>query len=259
MLKCPNCNESLQKVNKSYKCKNNHAFDISKEGYLNLLLSKTNAGDNQEMIKARNSFLNNGYYNFLKERIENKINTLLNINSIILDAGCGSGFYLNNLTQKNIIGLDISKHAIKLAAKNNQNALFIVASANQIPLEDSSVDLILNIFSPFFKDEFNRVLKKDGYLLKVIPNSDHLIELKEILYSRVYKTAEKIIEEESLELISQENYSKKVIIHNNDLPNLLMMTPYQYKTSKEDLKKIEDIRNLEVTLDFKVLLYKKTF
>ena len=62
MLICPVCKEKLQIVNNSYKCINNHSFDISKSGYTNLLISKTNSGDNQEMVNARFVFLNKGYY-----------------------------------------------------------------------------------------------------------------------------------------------------------------------------------------------------
>ena len=70
MLICPICKEKLQIVNNSYKCINNHSFDISKSGYTNLLISKTNSGDNQEMVNARFVFLNKGYYKNLALKIK---------------------------------------------------------------------------------------------------------------------------------------------------------------------------------------------
>ena len=40
ILICPVCGENLSKTEKSYTCTNRHSFDISKSGYVNLLLSK---------------------------------------------------------------------------------------------------------------------------------------------------------------------------------------------------------------------------
>ena len=83
MLICPNCLNKLNKVNNTYKCSSKHSFDISKEGYINLLLNKSKAGDNQEMIKARKEFLEKGYFNPLVDGIINTMQTL-DINSLIL-------------------------------------------------------------------------------------------------------------------------------------------------------------------------------
>ena len=61
-LVCPKCKKELQLNNRTFKCQNNHSFDLSKEGYVNLLLNKVDAGDNKEMVNARSDFLNKGYY-----------------------------------------------------------------------------------------------------------------------------------------------------------------------------------------------------
>ena len=62
---CPVCKEKLSQNEKSYKCLNNHSFDISKQGYLNLSLSSSkNTGDEKNMIKARKAFLDKDYYLF---------------------------------------------------------------------------------------------------------------------------------------------------------------------------------------------------
>ena len=97
MLICPKCKLKLTKDhnnnNHFFRCPNNHCFDISKEGYVNLLLSKTDAGDNKDLIKARVEFLNKGYYFNLVEKLQDIIKQL-NINTL-LDAGCGTGYYTN--------------------------------------------------------------------------------------------------------------------------------------------------------------------
>ena len=61
-MQCPKCFNKLIRENNSYKCMNNHCYDISKEGYINLLLSKTNAGDNKDLIEGRINFLSKDFY-----------------------------------------------------------------------------------------------------------------------------------------------------------------------------------------------------
>ena len=51
----------------------------------------------------------------------------------------------------------------------------------KLPFEDNEFDLLLNIFAPHNEEEFSRVCNK--YILKVIPNKEHLLELKKLLYS----------------------------------------------------------------------------
>ena len=107
LLLCPVCKECLAKdsSSKTYKCSNNHSYDIAKEGYVNLLISNQkrskNLGDSKEMVLARIDFLNRGYYKVLSDKINqiiaealgNKKNDKINI----LDLGCGEGYYLVNL------------------------------------------------------------------------------------------------------------------------------------------------------------------
>ena len=72
---CPVCFKKINKEvtliknEKSYTCLNNHSFDISKEGYINLLQINANNGDNETLIKAREQFLNKDYYKPLKDKL----------------------------------------------------------------------------------------------------------------------------------------------------------------------------------------------
>lgn len=258
MIICPNCKEKLQKINKSYQCINKHSFDIAKEGYVNLLLNKRNSGDNKLMIRARKEFLEKGYFKVLANQIlKHIIDTNLN-NPSILDIGCADGYYTNIINKKipNILGIDISKEAIKLAAKAYRDIEFVVASSKELPVSNSSTNIILSVFSPVFVDEIIRVLKDDGILIKVTPNSNHLIELKEIVYENVYYTKEKLIEDDRLLLVSSNDLTYSLNIPNSDLRNLITMTPYYYKTNPEDLKALEMIETLDITFDFCISIYK---
>ena len=72
---CPYCqNQLLATSNKNYACELNHNFDVSKEGYINLLpvnqKKSKYPGDNEMMISARRIFLELGFYDPLIEHIK---------------------------------------------------------------------------------------------------------------------------------------------------------------------------------------------
>lgn len=259
MYNCPNCKTTLKKINNTYKCLNNHSFDIAKEGYVNLLLNQPKAGDNKQMIKSRNQFLHKGYFDNLVIEVIKTIDDLTLDNPCILDVGCADGYYpgIISKTYPNIIGMDISKDAIKLAAKTYKKIDFFVASGKDIPIKNNSISIILNIFSPHFLDEFLRILKPNGYIIKITPNENHLLELKQVIYDDVYLTKEKLIEDSSLKLINSNDLNYKVTLDNEDILNLITMTPYFYKTNDADLLKLEKLNRLNITLDFKIAIYKK--
>lgn len=253
---CPKCKEKLVKVNNSYKCINNHSFDISKEGYVNLLLSKTNAGDNNILIKSRHNFLCNGYYEPLAFKLKELINDFAP--NTLLDAGCGTGYYASILKNSipNIIGCDISKDAIKLASKKNKDIQYIVASNQSIPVKDCSVDIILNIFAPYFEEEFNRILN-NGYLIIVHTGPKHLWELKQLIYNKPYLNKKEIYDLKHFSLIKEEEICYQVNIPQNDLHLLFSMTPYYYKTKKEDISKINSVESLNTTINFTISIFKQ--
>ncbi|HHX70112.1 MAG TPA: methyltransferase domain-containing protein, partial [Gallicola sp.] len=251
----------LNKVNNTYKCSSKHSFDISKEGYINLLLNKSKAGDNQEMIKARKEFLEKGYFNPLVDGIINTMQTLDINNPNIIDIGCADGYYTYAISKHypKIIGLDISKDAIKYAARKYKDILFVVANAKKLPIQSEEVDIALNIFAPHFLDELKRVLKNGGYIIKATPNKKHLFELKEIIYENTYLTKEKQINEDDLILVKSTDLNYKKDIMSQDLINLFKMTPYTYKTKQTDIDKLKQIKKLLITFDFNISVYKKTF
>ncbi len=253
---CPKCKEKLNKVNNTYKCLNNHSYDISKEGYINLLLSKTNAGDNELLIKARHSFLNNDYYLPLANKLKIIINDL--DPKTILDAGCGTGYYTSKLktNDNTIYGSDISKDAIKLASKHSKDINYIVASNQFIPLEDKSIDLILNIFAPYFNDEFNRLLN-NGYLIIVHTAKKHLWELKKLIYENPYLNKKETFNLNNFSLVSEETIDYNIDIPQEDLHLLFSMTPYYYKTKKEDIQKINTVSSLNVTISFTISIFRQ--
>jgi len=76
------------------------------------------------------------------------------------------------------LGLDVSKPALRRAARSHQRADAARADLwRPLPLADGSAALILDVFAPRHGEEFHRVLRPDGALLVVTPAADHLAEL----------------------------------------------------------------------------------
>ena len=251
---CPVCKGKLFRVENSYKCVNNHSYDIAKEGYVNLSMQKTkDTGDNPEMINARTNFLNKGYYNFLREAV----NDLLSTSDSLIDLACGEGYYTSYFKAKDKIGIDLSKQGIKHASKRDKNTTYLLNSIFHNPLSDKCADKIITIFAPIAKEEIVRVLKDNGRFILVKPNVNHLIELKTAVYDNPYLNEVENIEIENMEIDKHLEIENKSLLNNEDLLNLFMMTPYIHSTSQKDKDKLKDINELEVTFSFVIDVYKK--
>jgi SAM-dependent methyltransferase len=174
------------------RCSNSHTFDIAREGYVNLLRKKL-PGDTKEMLVARRDFLERNHYQPLSDMLNQLVHAYLATSSSpinILDAGCGEGYYLGRLQQYltdqhyqiQCIGLDISKEAIRMAARHYKQSCFVVANLKErVVLADDALHIILNIFAPRNPAEFTRVLVPGGLLLVAIPAPDHLLQLRSAL------------------------------------------------------------------------------
>ena len=259
-LKCPNCSNELNKINNTYKCINNHCFDIGKSNYLNLYLSnKNNHGDNKDMVKSRAQFLEKNYY----LKLANKINEIINDKQIsnLVDFACGTGYYTNIFKDNNkieVYGLDISKDAIIYASKSNRYVNYIVCSTFNSCFYDKSVDCITNIFAPVNLNEVSRLLKKDKYFIFVSPNTNHLLQLKKAVYDDVVLNTVNILKHDDLELIESHDITYEINIENNQqIQDLFSMTPYYFKTSIKDKQKLNTINSLNTIIDFHIQVFKR--
>jgi len=267
---CPVCTEPLRLADKTYKCSAGHSYDRAKEGYVNLLLAnKKNSnqpGDSVEMILARRFFLEQGHYGPLAKNVSELIGKHLKKSSTFLDAGCGEGYYTNKLfldhsaTIKDFYGFDISKPAIKAAAKKYPEINFFVCSINGITLQTDSVDFALTVFAPLNEKENSRVLKSEGFFLVVSSGPEHLKELAALIYDEVrphsYDPATQL--QSNFELKEKQKLGYKLKLGSQEeLSALLKMTPYYWHTPKEKLEQIEKIDSLELTCDFVLSLFSK--
>ncbi|MFA6866980.1 MAG: methyltransferase domain-containing protein [Clostridia bacterium] len=259
---CPKCGEKLNLIGKSWVCPNNHCYDIAKSGYINLLLvnqkNSLSPGDNKDMIVARNRVMNKGYYKKLADKI---VEIIPKASEIILDAGCGIGYIPNRIKEANekaiVIGADISKFAIESAAKNYKNVHFAVATSNNIPIPHKSVDVIICAFAPVFVEEVNRVLKSGGIFVRVVPNLDHLYNLKQYVYDVARENELDKEALDNLKLLDTFEVKDNFIGDSEDMLSLIKMTPYYYHTKEADLDKLKKIDNFCANQSFLIRVYSK--
>lgn len=275
-LRCPVCKNKLSKFDNCYKCENNHNYDISSKGYANMLLANQrhseNPGDSKEMILSRVRFLELNYYHFLREKI---LETILKYSSLtdefsFCDLACGEGYYTNyihdnlsKLANIKTVGIDISKYAIiegckKKRASKLQNIDYVIGNLMNLPFLNESFSFMLNCFALMDEKEFYRVLKQNGYFIRVLPDANHLLGIKKVLYENVILNVMKEKDIEGFTLVDEIHIEDKVTLKTSqEIYDLFTMTPYYYKTSKESIAKLLKLDSLTTELAFVLLVYKK--
>jgi 23S rRNA (guanine745-N1)-methyltransferase len=185
------CGSGLERSTSSLHCSQGHAFDVARQGYVNLLVGSRAPGnaDTPAMVEAREQFLAAGHYEALPQLLAECAVEALGAGSegsCILELGAGTGYYLARVLDRCQavpgFALDISKFAARRAARAHARIAAVVADgAKPFPVRTGSAALALSIFAPRNASEFHRVLGPRGMLLVVTPASCHLRELIEPL------------------------------------------------------------------------------
>ena len=266
LLLCPKCRGALGRREKSLVCSLGHTYDIARQGYVNLLLgSAALHGDNREMIAARRMFLEKGLYASLRHRVAELAAGTVPSQGVILDAGCGECYYTEAVAQAclekekeaAILGFDVSKEAI-LAGSRRRCASLFTASSYDIPLRNSSVDLILCMFAPLATEEFYRILRPEGRLLLAVPGRRHLWEMKKVLYDTPYENQPQASDPKGFLLEERIPVEERVFLEDPEtIASLFAMTPYFYRTPKAGRERLSALSSLETEISFEILLYRR--
>ena len=198
MLLCPvrNCRAALVREERRLLCARGHCFDVARSGYINLLQPQDrrskHPGDTVAAVVGRRRLHDLGVTRPLLAAIGEM--AAVSASDVVLDAGCGDGFYLGTLagqTGFSAHGVDISVPAIEAAARRYRGCEWIVANADRfVPYADRSFSIVLSITARMNASEFRRVLRADGRLLVALPAPDDLIELRGAGRDRVVRTVE---------------------------------------------------------------------
>lgn len=265
LFQCPVCGQSFLEVREgSFACEKGHSFDVSKKGTIHFLMKQSKNEYGKNMLLSRFSIAQEGLFDGILDEAYNLIEQK---DGVVLDVGCGEGSHLNYMYQKGLngtrIGFDISKEAIQLAAAHFTSAFWCVADLAQSPFAGDQYDTLLNIFSPSNYQEFSRLLKSGGQVLKVIPGEQHLFELRQALYR-----GEPEKETYSNELVFEkfrEHYPECTIkkvrysfdLNEERLKDLMKMTPLSWDASEKQISEVLSSRLEAVTVDGVILIGRK--
>jgi len=182
-LVCPHCGQPLALTGGGgpLHCPDRHTFDVARQGYASLLPgdAHTGTGDTAAMVAARAAFLGAGHYAPIAAALAEAVPTGA---TSVVDLGAGTGYYLaavlDALPQAQGLALDISKFALRRAARAHPRAGAVVCDAwRPLPVRDAAASVLLNVFAPRNGPEIRRVLRPGGTALVVSPTDRHLAEL----------------------------------------------------------------------------------
>lgn len=262
-LLCPICGETLTKQEKSYRCPKNHSFDIARQGHVNLLpvqqKHSLSPGDTAQQVASRRAFLDGGFYAPIRDALCDLAQTH-GCTGPILDVGCGEGYYSAALAQQlnaPLLGLDISKEAVRYAAGRYKNAQWVCASAAHLPVRDGSIGLITSLFALTLPEEFRRVLGSDGMFIQVLAAPDHLLGLKKIIYPALHHKEKEITPDiPGFQLRESRKVRFTFTAEGEQVQNLLAMTPHVYRIGKEGADRLRQTQTLTDTASCVLNLYK---
>ena len=181
LLRCPLCGGGFEKRENSLVCAKRHTFDIARQGCVNFVPQQKESFYKKELFEARAKVFEAGVYRPVIDALSQAINRhVTKENPVLLDAGCGEGYYAKAVCRERAmtrIGFDLSKEAVKLAARGPKTAFFCAADLKNIPLMDHGADILLDIFTPANYAEFARVLAPGGLVFKLAPRAGYLKEL----------------------------------------------------------------------------------
>lgn len=274
IFRCPVCFGQMQVVNlQSLICINQHCFDVSKQGYVNLLTRASKTKYDKRMFESRRMICRSGFFEPLNAIISDKIINQLRTNerTKVLDAGCGEGSQLTSIQERILqnatssllaVGIDISKEGIHSAAAEYSNAIWCVADIANCPFANHQFNFILNVLSPANYSEFQRMIADDGMIIKVIPERDYLKELRDIFYEGSQKQGysnENTLDHfnENFKITDVENVRYQVALDDSLIEPLLRMTPLSWGTTEERLQKIHEMNLQHITMDLTILFGKK--
>lgn len=269
LLSCPHCQAPLVLGAHAYRCAAGHAFDVAREGYVNLL-GKGDLGDTREMLQARRAFFGRGHYAplfaALAAAAADAVERCVETAPVVLDVGCGEGHTLAVIgaalqtrgRAAQLAGFDVSREAARLAAKANPAACVFTADVwKRIYVPGASVHVLLNVFAPRNWSEFARVVAPGGVALIVIPLAHHLAEarrrlgLLEIGAGKADDIAER--SREHFDRLGESSIETTLTLDAAAVAELARMTPNYWHLTPAQTAAIAEIKELTTQAAFALL------
>jgi len=265
-LRCSVCGEPVELAGRALRCASGHAFDLAKQGYVNLLHAKVAAGtaDTAEMVAARAEFLGAGHYRGLSDLVTGQVEAFTR-SGLIVDAGAGTGHYLAQALERLPgaagLALDVSALALRRAARAHSRIAAAVWNLwEPWPVGDEVASVVLNVFAPRNAAEFHRVLRPGGHLIVASPGPGHLRELAAVVdLLEVDGRKEERIEDAlsgRFEPAARHRHSEVLTLSPDDVRRVVLMGPNAHHPGR--LTRLSEVtRPMDVTASFVVGVYRR--
>ena len=256
-------------------CQAGHRFDAARQGYVNLLSGRGTAftPDTAAMIMARERVQDGGIFTALSTRlaalVENHSRrdpTSAAESQMILDCGAGTGYYLHQLLEgapgTRSIAIDLSIPGLKRAAKHTQTLALAWDLWRPLPLADSSVDVLLDVFAPRNAAEYARVLRPGGIAIVVTPREGHLGELRRSGLLKIQSEKRAQLEAQLAPAfgppVSIERVTAELGVDHSLAADLVFMGPAGHHRDLDELRaEMEAVDVSTVTVDLDVSLWRR--
>ena len=259
-LQCPKCGGALALTEQSLICESGHCYDLSRRGYVNLAPAHRQSGDkyDEALFESRGRVFAAGFYAPGRDALCAVLDGRSEPFTLV-DAGCGEGYYARavqaRFTAAQVIGLDLNREAVALAARSAERGGWFVADLKRLPVKNGAADAVLSVFSPADYAEFRRVLAPDGELIKVVPGPDYLREVREAVAEHLrggaYDNASVLAHLRAHAQVLSETPVRFVApLTPADSRDFLRMTPLTFSVPPEAL---ERIALAQITIDVRVL------
>ncbi|MGN7477831.1 putative RNA methyltransferase [Solibacillus silvestris] len=256
IFSCPICKQQMNMSDEGkMACLSNHTFDVAKQGYLYMLNRPVQSMYGKELFESRHAVIHAGIYDAVQKAIAGEITEE---RPVILDTGCGEGSHLHRICKQLDgavgIGIDIAKEGIVAAAKFYGGELWCVGDLANSPYNEKSFHAILNILSPANYEEFKRLLKRGGKVIKVVPQENYLMELRKQAFAdsekESYTNAETVERfKASFSHVEVKRITYTVPLEAHLVPKLLEMTPMGWHIDDKESIHLQDI-----TIDLDILI-----
>lgn len=260
LFRCPVCESPFEKMEgNQLMCAESHGFDLSKKGTLHFLLKPSKSEYTREMLLSRQRIAKMGFWQPMLDILYPLIETK---QGVTLDVGCGEGAHSAYLRGKGLTGpliaFDISKEGVNLGAATYEDIFFLVADLAHSPFQAGQFDTLLNILSPSNYDEFNRLLKPGGQVIKVIPGSDYLKELRAFQPEEKQSYSNQNVKDKFMEhyknpSVHPVNYT--VDLTEAEVSDFLQMTPLGWNINVSDTNTVS---LKQITVDMEILVGNKS-
>lgn len=252
LFACPHCNTPITiEQSGRMSCTQNHSFDIAKQGYVNMLTHAVQSMYSKELFTSRKLVLESGLY----DEVQQQLASYVKKEQTVLDTGCGEGTHLARICAMSGafgVGIDLAKEGIIEAARHYANEAWVVGDLAKSPYKEAQFDAIYNILSPANYDEFRRLLKPGGAVIKVVPAEGYLQQLRQQVFAdsqkESYSNAQTVARfHEAFSQVEEVRVTNTKKVERALVPHLLKMTPMSWHYEAQEAFELNTI-TIDVTI-----------